>query len=266
MTLIVLTILLLAINSVKLTSNPITILTPSPTPFNPFPYHSPVIPANRAYVIFFVGDSHTEALGGNADGVRTELIKLYPNNDFASYNYGFGSTSILDLDKRLHQETTYKGTSFPSILSQRFDLIVIESFAYNPLSQYPQEQGIKIHLQKLEEAVTEIIKTHPDSVVALMTPIAPSKEFYAKFTYDLSPEQRRQWAEERISYINAVARFANEKQLPLIDNYKNSLTPDGAANLKYINPSDYIHPSKEGVKLMNKTIADFIYQNNIFEH
>lgn len=241
-----------------------TPIIPIATPFNPFPYKSPVIPNKRSYLTMIVGDSMVHALGVNANELRLSLIKLYPTHEFVNYNYGFPSTNILTLPERLHTETTSLGTKFPPILNGGFDLIIIESFAYNPLSQFPVEEGVKKYIEILDASVREIIQKHPESVIAFMTPIAPNKENFAKKTYNLSPETRKMWVNERIAYINALTAYAKEKQIPLIDVYTVSQTNDGNGDLKYINSDDYIHPSKLGVKLMSDTIAQFIFDNKIF--
>lgn len=224
----------------------------TPTPFNPFPYVLPKIPYARSYLTLLVGDSIVGSLGPNADVLRQNLIYLYPNHEFVNYNYGFGSTNIASLPERLTQGTSYEGQEFPAILSQGVDLIIIESFAYNPLSEKPENENISKHIQILDESIKKIIQTRPKTAVAIMTPIAPNTKYFAKGVYDLSDEERALWAEQRIMYIEAVIEFANKNNLPLINVYEKSLTPTGDGDLKYINPDDYIHPSHNGVILMSK--------------
>src|SRR3990167_8363269 len=166
-----------------------TILTPTPTVFNPFPYKIPIIPNTRSYRIMLVGDSIVDSLGPNADVLRRHLIELYPAHEFVNYNYGYGATSIETLPDRLNKETTYLGKQNPSILSQGFDLIIIESFAYNPLSQSEQGEGIAKHIKILDESIKQIIKSKPEAVIAIMTPIAPNRYYFAKGVYDLSTEE-----------------------------------------------------------------------------
>jgi len=233
-------------------------------PKNLFPYQRPSIPVKRAYLTFLVGDSVIGALGENANQLREDLIAYYPAHEFVNYNYGFSSTNILTLPDRLNKQTTYLGETFPPINEQTFDLIIFESFAYNPLSQYPLAEGLKKQTEILDMSIKAVIKKHPSSVVAIMVPIAPSEDFFAKGVYDLTPEVRKQWVEERVAYIKNAIEFAQKNNIPLINVYEKSLTADGKSNLKYINPSDYIHPSIEGVNLTSKTIADYIYQNHIF--
>jgi hypothetical protein len=239
-------------------------LSPTPTPFKPFPYKVPEIPVMRAYRIMLVGDSMVEALGPNAQLLRQHLIELYPENEFVDYNYGFGATSIETLPERLSKETEYNGNKYQSVLSQGFDLIIIGSFAYNPLSQEELDVGIEKHIKVLDNSIREIIKQKPESVVALLLPIAPSKTHFAEGVYNLSPEERKSWAEQRIAYIKAVKNYAEENNIPLINVYERSLNQQGEGNLIYINPDDFIHPSAEGVDLMSRTIAGFIYDNSIF--
>lgn len=246
----------------KSQNNNVSTISITPTPFDPFPYKAPTVPNARSYRIMLVGDSMIESLGPNTQLLRQHLIELYPKHEFVNYNFSFGSTNIKTLPDRLTEGYNYIGTTYPSVLSQGFDLIIIGSFAYNPLSDDPD--GLSKHIKILDESVRKLIEQKPKSAVAILLPIAPSKENFAKGVYDLSPEQRKIWALERISYINAVSTFAKSKEIPLIDVYNKSLDENGGVDLKYINKDDYIHPSVEGVDLMAKTIAEFIYDNKIF--
>lgn len=243
---------------------PVIIPAKVETPKNLFPYQRPLIPVKRAYITFLVGDSIVGALGGSANELRLALIANYPNHEFVNYNYGFGSTNILTVPDRLDKQTTYLGATFPPIINEGFDLIIFESFAYNPLSEYPLAEGLKKQEAILDMSIKEVITKHPNSVVAIMVPIAPSEEFFAKGVLNLTPEVRKQWVEERVAYIKNAIEFAKKNNIPLINVYEKSLTVEGKADLKYINPSDYIHPSVAGVSLISKTIADFILQNHIF--
>jgi hypothetical protein len=242
----------------------VQIKLPIPTIFNPFPYKKPVIPVKRSYITVLVGDSMVEALGVNANQLRLDLIAHYPSHEFVNYNYGFGSTNILTLSDRLTKETAYQNEEFPPILTQGFDLIIIESFAYNPLSEFPLEEGLTKYEEILDGSIKQIMLARPNSVIALMTPIAPNKENFAKGVIDLTPEKRLEWVKEREAYINKLISYVKEKNIPLINVYEKSLDANGDGDLKYIDSHDYIHPSKEGIKLISKTISGFIFENKIF--
>ena len=235
-----------------------------PTPFVRFPYNPPTIARSRSYRTLIVGDSMVAAFGLNAEPLRQALLSYYPDHEFVNYNYGFPSTNILSLPDRLSTVTTSQGSTYESIISQGFDLIIIESFAYNPLSEMSLLEGLEKQNEVLENTVSELIKRRPESVIAFLTPIAPNKGNFAKNVYDISDAERLRWIEERVAYINNHIKFAKDKNIPLIDVYKQSLTENGDGDIKYINPDDNIHPSNEGVDLMVKTIAQFIYDNKIF--
>lgn len=228
-----------------------------------YPYNSPVIPSKRSYITVLVGDSMTELLGVNAPRLRENLIKYYPSHEFVNYNYGFGATNISTLMDRLKNNSSYLNTTYPSILSQDFDLIIMESFAYNPLSEYPLEIGLKKQVEILDEAVKTIIRAKPNAIIVFMTPIAPDKNNYARGTYDLTQEMRTKWVNERIFYIKNHSKFAKERGIKVIDIYEKSLDKDGSVNSAYV-AKDFIHPSSAGVDLITSTVAEFIFTNKIF--
>ena len=239
----------------------VLIPTPSPTPYQ-FPYKIPTIPKNGSYRMFIVGDSIVASLDSNK--LRLDLIKYYPDSDFVTYNYGYPSTNVLDLYSRLTQNTkNVNGTENPAILTQQYELIVIESFGYNPLSQYPLAEGLQKQNEELDKSVRAILSKTPKAVLAFMTPIAPDPLTFAKSTRTLSPEERKKWVAERVAYIDNHRKFAEDHGIPVIDVYKASLKSDGSVDRSYIS-DDFIHPSQKGIDLTDQTITDFIFKNKIF--
>lgn len=218
-----------------------------------FPYKPPVIPKDKSYRIVIVGDSIVNTLGLNANILRLNLIKHYSNSEFVTYNFGYPSTSVLSLYERLEKE----------IINTGFDLIIIESFGYNPLSEYTLTEGLQKQNEVLEKSVRLILNKKPTAALAFMTPIALDPETYALASRDLSDEVRKEWVNERVAYINNHKKFAEDKGIPVIDVYKASLKPDGLVDRKYIS-TDYIHPSKAGIELMSQVIADYIFNQKIF--
>lgn len=238
--------------------------TPTPKIYHPIEnYSPPQVKQAPSYTILFVGDSMTAALGENFDELRKDLANYYPNKVFGLFNYGFGSTNIFSVDDRLHNDTHYLGKTMPPILGRYFDVIIIESFGYNPLSQYNRELGLIHQTETTNKILAEIVEAKPESLIILMSTIAPSKQYFGQGTTDLSPHERQLEAEERIAYLENQISYAKKHNYPLIDVYHKSLDKNGNAILRYINPNDHIHPSIEGVKLISQTIADFLSQNNI---
>jgi len=76
---------------------------PTPTPYQ-FPYKNPIIPKGESYRIIIVGDSIVNSLGLNANALREDLLKYYPDSEFVTYNYGYPSTNILSLYQRLTKQ------------------------------------------------------------------------------------------------------------------------------------------------------------------
>lgn len=237
-------------------------LIPTATPYQ-FPYKNPVIPKNQSYRIVIVGDSIVASLGLNANVLRLQLKDLYPDSEFVTYNYGYPATNVLTLPDRLTKQTNSGTADNPPILKQGFELIIIESFGYNPLSELPLAEGLKKQNEILEQSVALILKEKPNAALAFMTPIALSYKNYARGTYDLSAAQRKSWVDERVAYIQNHKKFAEEKGIPVIDVFSASLKSNGEVDESYIS-DDFIHPSVKGINLISKTIADYIFTNKIF--
>lgn len=215
------------------------------------------------FLIIMVGDSMTEYLG-NFNELRVFLNEYYPDKYIDIYNYGFGSTNILSLPDRLTGWTKH-GRDFQPILDIDFDLIIIESFGHNPLSQYPLAEGLKIQTQTLDKSLDLIKSKRPEAKIVFMSTLSPNKKVYGGHLVDLSQEQRQQWSNERIEYIKNHMEYAKAKDIPLIDIFEKSLDLEGNGNLKYIEEQNYIHPSPNGIIFISMEVADFIYKNTLLK-
>ena len=237
--------------------------TPTPKIFKPIDqYEAPKIAIAPSYTLIFLGDSMTEALGENFDDLRLDLTKYYSKKVFGLFNYGFGSTNILSAEDRLNHDTVYQGKIFPAILNRYFDVILIESFGNNPLSELPLDQGLQKQTAALDQMVAQLTDTHPNSLIIFVATVAPSS-LYGKGVVALSPQERIQWANERRAYIENHISYAKRHDIPLINVYEKTLDKNGLTINKYINPSTYIHPSSAGVGLISQMVADYLYQNHI---
>ncbi len=213
------------------------------------------------YTLVLVGDSMTEKLG-NSDELKGYLNQYYADKTFEVLNYGFGSTNILSVPERLEKETFYH-REFRPILDIDFDLILLESFGHNPLSNLPLQEGLKKQTETLDQIVAIIEKAGKKSALVFVATIAPNKETYAQGRRDLSPEERQKWAEERIAYIKNHIAYAKSHNIPIINIFEKSQDSNGDGKYIYIDPEDHIHPSPTGVLFISKQIADFIAANNL---
>jgi len=241
---------------------------PSPTP-EPFVFKTYVAPAKQTkkeYQIVMIGDSMTHALGPRGGTLNTFINDLYKyhNIGIAIDNYAEGSNNILQVHEQLENETTYWDSTFPPLLSREFDLILVESFGYNPLSQMGLEDGIKRQTEALNELMEKLIVAKPNSRIVFVATIAPNRENYAKkIILNIETADRIKQAEERMAYIKNHIEYAKQHNLPLVNIYEKSLDATGSGDLKHINPDDFIHPSFEGVDFIGREIAQYIYDNKI---
>lgn len=245
-------------------------VTPQPTVDDRFlMYIAPELPKKSEYAIVMVGDSMTHALGPHGGEFYENINEKYKSHKTGILidNYASGSTNILSINKAMTTKTIYWDSTFEPLLSRAFDLILIESFGYNPLSQFPIEEGLKKHNETLDETMKTLIKTHPEARIAFVATIAPNK---SKFSQPISPnttlEERKKLAEEREAYIKNHIQYAEDHNIPVINIYEKSITPAGEGNLEYINPDDYIHPSAVGVEFIGRELANYIYDTNLIPH
>lgn len=216
------------------------------------------------FTIVMLGDSMTETLG-NSDELKKYLVDYYKGKSFEVLNYGFGATNILSAIDRITKETDH-GRKFRPIDKIEYQLILVESFGQNPLSDLGLEEGLKRQSEELKKIVDKLRETNPKGKIVFVATISPNRKIFAKTSVDLSDEKRVQWVEERIAYIKNHINFANENNIPIINIFEKSLLENGDGNPDYISTNDYIHPSPTGIIFISKQIADFIYQNNIFPH
>lgn len=215
------------------------------------------------FTIVMVGDSMTETLG-NSDELKKFLSDYYKGKSFEVLNYGFGATNILSVMDRITKETEHN-RKFRPIEEIDYDLILVESFGQNPLSQYPLEQGLKIQWQELDKIVSRLRDTNSHAKIVFVATISPNKEIFAKNQVDLTSEKRVQWVDERIAYIKNHIAYARQNNIPVINIFEASFLENGDGNPDFISISDYIHPSPTGIVFISKEIADFISKNNILK-
>jgi lysophospholipase L1-like esterase len=232
--------------------SPLPTQTPSPTPKVKVKY-----PVDLTIVM--VGDSMTENLG-NYTELRTDLKKYYPGKTVEVLNYGFGSTNILSLQDRLEKKTFY-GREFRPIDDIDFNVIIIESFGNNPLSQYPLDEGLKKQTEALDLAISTIKNSNPNAKILFLATIAPVGSKYGLGVVKLSTDQRYQWAAERRAYIENHINYAQKHNIGLIDVYHPSMTNSGQGNEIYVSKTDYIHPSPTGIIFISQIIADYLGKN-----
>lgn len=216
------------------------------------------------YTIVMIGDSMTETLG-NSDELKKFLTSYYPGKSFEVLNYGFGATNILSVMDRITKVTEH-GRLFRPIEEIDYDLVLLESFGENPLSEFGLEMGLKRQTEELDKIVSQLTENNQLGKIVFVATISPNQQIFAQNQVELSAEKRAQWVKERVAYIRNHIDYAKKHNIPTINIFEKSLLENGDGNADYISTNDYIHPSPTGIIFISKEIADFIYNNNIFPH
>ncbi len=216
-------------------------------------------------VIAFLGDSMTDTLGADLRLVRDELMKVYPGASFTLLNYGVGGENIVSGLERVTRETTYLGAVRPPLISMAPDVIVIESFAYNP---FIFETGaLEQHWLSLAYIVDAIRANLPDTRIVIAATIAPNSTVFGDGAPRLafSPEDKKERTRVIKQYLENALRFAQSEKLPIADAYHPSLDSSGEGRLLYINPGDHLHYSDAGRQLFARTVVETIATNTLLE-
>lgn len=234
--------------------SPVPTVTPLPSPsLEPRPKVSPRPSPNKSsYIISAFGDSMVDTMGENLDYLDKSMMARYPTTRFKFYNYGVGSQNVIEASSRFSKPLVYKDRNYPAIDKINADIIVVSSFAYNPLSPYDKNA----YLDGLKEVIKKAKST--GAKVYLFTEIAPLREGFGKGVGGVN------WSESQtkthVGYIfqnlDSAVNLAGEMKIPLINAYKESQTDGKYGNKIYIGTHDGIHPSIEGEIFMADVIAE----------
>ncbi len=251
-------------------------LTPSPTPAvlgltsmsAPIATPTPSLTyraRQKHYAVAVLGDSMVDTLGPDIPHLKRKLTSLFPGTTFTMLNYGVGATNIDFGLTRVTQEYTYLGQNIPSLVSQSPDIVVVESFGYNP---YPYKEGaLERHWLQLASIVDLIENRLPAAKIIIAATIAPNSQLFgdgaAGLSFSATDKQER--TEVIKGYLDSTIKFAISQGLPLANAYHPSLMKNGDGNVLYINGGDHIHYSDPGRDLFAQKVADAIVTNKLLE-
>lgn len=242
-----------------LEETPVPSPTPSPTPL-------PVRHTQKNTVtIALLGDSMMDTLGPDGPYITNALKKTYPDTTVVIKNLGVGGKPIDDGIDRITGGYTYLGSSYPSLTSLRPDVVVLESFGYNPTGN---DQGaIDHHWLELARAVDTIHTNLPGTKIVIAATIAPNSVRFGDGAPAIafSSQDKIERTETIKKYVETAIKFAKSEHIPLADAYHASLDASGNGKLVYINGGDHIHYSDAGRLLMESKIAGAIVGNRLLE-
>ncbi len=241
------------------------IITPTPYIFSN--YNQYKVPQKDVYKIAMIGDSMTAALGPHGGGMSEFMNEKYKSSATTQRiiidNYAV-SSNILSVGEQIDKRVTRSEYIFGPLIAESYDVILIESFGYNPLSEFGIDEGIKKQNEALDSLMTKLTQEKSSSVIIFITTIAPNIATFGASTQKTNTlEDRKKQAEERVAYLKNHNEYAKKHNIPLLNIYEKTLTENGDGNTKYINPTDDIHPSVLGITFIGEEIGNYIYDNNI---
>jgi len=244
-----------------ITPTPLPTIAESPTPTR---YESRSARKN-AMTIALIGDSMVDTLGPDFPALKSLLATSYPKTQFTILNFGVGGTNIDYGLERLTHGYTYLDKPYPSLVSRQPDLVVIESFGYNPYSF--DEGALDRHWLARAQAVDIIKSQVPSAKIIIAATIAPNNTVFGDgvpfLNFDSAGKKRRVGIID--SYLDSTVRFAQSQHLPLADAYHLSMDASGNGKIQYINPGDHIHYSDEGRAFFAKILLNTIISNKLLE-
>lgn len=225
------------------------------------------VPAARKnhFTIGLLGDSMVDTLGPDFPNLTSKLSSAYPGTRFTVLNYGAGGTNIDSGAERLTHDSTYLGVPRPSLVSQSPDVVVVESFGYNPYSDI--NGYLDRHWLALSRVVDTIRQQLPNTKVVIAATIAPDGNTFGDGApgISFSPEDKTQRTTIIKEYLDNAVRFAKSERLPLADAYHASVDGSGNGKPVYVNAGDHIHYSDAGRELFARVLADTIIDNRLLE-
>ena len=227
----------------------------------------PAPPSTRkkSYTIAVLGDSMVDTLGPDVPHLKDKLRAMYPTTEFSIRNYGVGGTNIDYGLERITNGYTYLGESKPSLVSQNPDIVVVESFGYNPYSF--DEGALDKHWLAMAKIVDALKANLPGVKLVIAATIAPDAATFGDGAPGLSFGAEDKWEHVDVikKYLDNAVKFAASQKLPLADAFYPSLDGNGNGKEVYINQGDHIHYSDAGRALFAKKVTEAIVSNRLLE-
>lgn len=208
-----------------------------------------------------VGDSMIDTLQRELPQLKTLLAQAYPNIEFKLYNHGVGASDIESGLLRLTNSYTYLDTNYPSVISQNPDIIVIESFAYNPWSN--SKGDLDRQWLTIAKMIDTIKAQLPNTKIVLAATLAPNSKTFGDGSINFDDGAKQAKVQTIRSYLQNMVNFASSQNLPLADAYHASLNEQGEGDRKFIDAQGNIHPSGPGGYLFSQKVVDAIIENNL---
>ncbi len=222
-------------------------------------------PRKKSFTIALLGDSMIDTLGPDIPDLQSQLASRFPTTNFTLLNYGVGGTNIDYGRERITNSYEYLGRQVASLVSRHPDIVVVESFGYNP---FPDEnRGVDRHWLAMAGVVDSLKKNLPGADIIIAATIAPNAKVFGDGAAGIAFSREDKWQRVDVikKYLESTVAFAKSQHLPLADAFHPSLGPDGNGNLAYINAGDHIHTSPAGRQFFAGKVAEAIITNHLLK-
>lgn len=210
-------------------------------------------PPKEEYLIAFLGDSMIETMGGGLPYVYKKLKDKYPKTDFVLYNYGIGAENMVEAISRFGLPYEYKDRKFEPITERKPDIIVLGSYAYNPLTPFDKNESWLL----LAELINKAKATGAD--VYLLAEQAPIREGFATGVGGVNwpPEISDPHVEKIVQGLKNAVGLAPTMEVGLINVFEASkIEGSEYGNPEYVATHDGIHYSEEGQEFSAEAIVE----------
>lgn len=233
-------------------TTPMVVKTKNIHPASPSPTPSAI---KEEYSIVILGDSMVDTMGENLDYLDEELNKKYPQIDFQLYNYGMGAQTMFQAYDRFDDDFIYKTRDYPPLHELKPDILIVASFAYNPLYPFDRDK----HWTKYAELVAKAKEI--TSEVYILVEVAPIGKNFGKGageTAGWDDEQRLRHSSYIVDLLDNAIGIGETMNVPVIDVYSHTKENGNYGDGTYTNSNDGIHPSIKGHELTAQTISEII--------
>lgn len=218
----------------------------------------------KEVTIALLGDSMTDTLGIDFPALQTLLKQKFPGIQPFIINYGVGGTNIDQGIPRITSGYSYQGRSLKAMAEEHPDIVILESFAYNP---FPFDEGaLEKHWLSLSYAVDSIRTNIPGAKIVIGVTIAPNTNVFGDGAgLSFQPKDKQERTNVIRNYLESTIQFAKGEHFPLADAYTPSRDSTGNGILKYINRGDDIHPSGDGATLYAQAVVTAIVSAGLLQ-
>jgi lysophospholipase L1-like esterase len=212
----------------------------------------------KVYTVALLGDSMIETLGERAPDLASGLKVFFPGTSWNVLNYGIGATQAESAIERILKPFTYGGKKRLALSDAKPDLVIVESFAYNPYARGVQD------LPRYETQLTRLFYTLNSTLqnvpIILAVAMAPDGNTFGDGAPGIrfTPQEKTEKVKTITAYQSTAVRFARSNNIPLADAYSPSLLDNGNGNPVFISAKDHIHYSAAGKMLLTQKIIETV--------